>query len=58
MRLSFYNLWRDEAGVSTVEYALLLALVTVSGIGAWRALGTAVRNTLTQVSTGFGTPLN
>jgi len=58
MRSYFYSLWRDEAGVSTVEYALLLALVTIAGIGAWKTLGNAVKNTLTQVSTGFGTPVN
>ena len=58
MRAYFYNLWLDEAGVATVEYALILALVAIASIGAWTALGNKVRNTLTQVSAGFATPLH
>ena len=58
MRAYFNNLWLDEAGVTTVEYALLLALVAVISIGAWKALGTAVNHTLTQVSNGFANPVN
>lgn len=37
------QLWTDEAGLTTVEYALLLALVVVAGIAAWQGLGTTVR---------------
>jgi Flp pilus assembly pilin Flp len=33
-------LWQDEAGLTTVEYALLLALVAIAAIGAWTQLGT------------------
>lgn len=36
-------LLRDEAGLTTVEYALLLALIVVAGIVAWQGLGTTVR---------------
>ncbi|HCA48528.1 MAG TPA: Flp family type IVb pilin [Armatimonadetes bacterium] len=37
-------LWKDEAGLATVEYALLLALVVVAGITAWSTLGATLRN--------------
>ena len=32
---ALHRLWTDEDGVTTVEYALLLALVVVASIGAW-----------------------
>ncbi|MCD6362069.1 MAG: Flp family type IVb pilin [Armatimonadetes bacterium] len=38
------ELWKDEEGLTTVEYALLLALVVVAGIAAWQGLGSTVRN--------------
>jgi len=38
--------WTDEDGLTTVEYALLLALVVVAGIGAWTGLGGAVKTTV------------
>ena len=41
------ELWNDEAGLTTVEYALLLALVVVAGIAAWQGLGGTVENTVT-----------
>ncbi len=40
------ELWKDEAGLTTVEYALLLALVVVAGIAAWQGLGNTVENTV------------
>lgn len=39
-----YKLWKDEEGLTTVEYALLLALVVVAGITAWNTLGGTVGN--------------
>lgn len=33
------ELWTDEEGLTTVEYALLLALVVVAGIAAWQGRG-------------------
>jgi pilus assembly protein Flp/PilA len=38
------DLWKDEEGLTTVEYALLLALVVVAGITAWSTLGDTVGN--------------
>jgi Flp pilus assembly pilin Flp len=42
------ELWRDEEGLTTVEYALLLALVVVAGIAAWQGLGNTVENAVTD----------
>jgi Flp pilus assembly pilin Flp len=36
--------WQDEEGLTTVEYALLLALVVVVAITAWQTLGTGVKS--------------
>jgi len=35
--------------LTTVEYALLLALIVVVAITAWTALGTSVNSTVTSV---------
>lgn len=43
-------LWQDEGGVTTVEYALLLALVSIAAITAWTVLGQRVSNTVTSVN--------
>jgi Flp pilus assembly pilin Flp len=40
---SFLYFLKDEEGVATVEYALLLSVVVVAGIAAWRTLGEAIR---------------
>ena len=37
------SLWADEDGLTTVEYALLLALLVVAAIGVWTAFGGKVR---------------
>ena len=44
------ELWRDEAGLTTVEYALLLVLVAIAAIAAWRTLGQNVSSTVEQVN--------
>lgn len=46
----FRRLWREEEGLTTVEYALLLALVAIAAITAWSTLGGRVRNTVTSVN--------
>ncbi len=45
------QLWKDEEGLTTVEYALLLALVAIAAIGAWTALGGRVNSTVESVNT-------
>lgn len=38
-QLKLRRLHEDEAGLTTVEYALLLTLIAIVAIGAWTALG-------------------
>ena len=37
-------LWQDEAGTTSVEYALLVALIVVPGLAAWQGLRTSLLN--------------
>lgn len=45
------TLWRDEAGVSSVEYAFLLAVVAVASVAAWDRLADTVGNMVVEAST-------
>ncbi len=45
------NLWNDESGISSVEYALLLAFGAAGIILAAGALSDAVQNEMTGVAT-------
>ena len=38
------GVWRDEEGLTTVEYALLLALLVVAALATWTTFGATVRN--------------
>jgi Flp pilus assembly pilin Flp len=38
--------WKDEEGLTTVEYALLLALLVVAALGVWTAFGTQMKSTV------------
>lgn len=38
-QLKLRRLQEDEAGLTTVEYALLLTLIAIVAIGAWTTLG-------------------
>ncbi len=40
----FARLWNDESGISSVEYALLLAFVTAGIIAAAGELSSAISN--------------
>ncbi len=42
------NLHNDEDGLSTVEYIIILILIAVVAIGAWRNFGTAVEARVTE----------
>ncbi len=44
------NLWNDESGISSVEYALLLAFVAAGIIAAAGALSDAVTNEMTDAA--------
>ena len=44
------GLWHDESGISSVEYALLLAFIAAGIITAAEFLSNAVENELTQTA--------
>ncbi len=44
------NLWKDESGISSVEYALLLAFVAAGIIVAADALSNAVSNEMDEAA--------
>ncbi len=44
------KLWKDESGISSVEYALLLAFVAAGIIFAAEALSNAVENEMTDTA--------
>ena len=50
MRKFMTRLWQDESGISSVEYALLLAFVAAGIIIGAEALSTAVENEMTGVA--------
>ena len=41
---------RDEKGATVIEYALIAALVSIAAIVAFKAVGTKVGTTMTNVS--------
>lgn len=49
----FKQLWKDEEGLTTVEYALLLALVAIAAITAWTTLGTRTSNTVSTATSSL-----
>ena len=49
------SVWTDEEGLTTVEYALLLALLVVAAIGVWSAFGAKVQSSVTSSSSAFDT---
>jgi Flp pilus assembly pilin Flp len=41
---------RDEKGLSTVEYIIILVLIAVAGIGLWRAFGDTVAGKISDAT--------
>jgi len=33
------NLWKDQRGLTTVEYIIVLGLIAIVGIAAWQQFG-------------------
>ncbi len=50
MRQFLVTLWTDESGISSVEYALLLAFVAAGIITAAELLSNAVENEMTETA--------
>ena len=52
-RLNGSMLVRDEAGLSTVEYVIILVLVAAIAIGTWQTFGKTVTSGLSNASQKF-----
>jgi len=52
-RLQGSSLVRDEAGLSTVEYVIILVLIAAIAIGTWQTFGTRVKSGLENASNEF-----
>jgi len=50
------RLWTDQAGLVTVEYALLLSLIVVGAMSAWASLGATVRHIIEAAVDEFPSP--
>ncbi len=50
LKQNLARLWNDESGISSVEYALLLAFVAAGIITAAELLSNAVENEMTNVA--------
>jgi Flp pilus assembly pilin Flp len=50
-RVFLRGLWRDESGISSVEYALLLAFIASGIIFAAQELANAVENQMEETAT-------
>ena len=48
------NFWNDESGVTAVEYALIVALITTAIIAAWGLLSNGIQNAFVTISTLLG----
>lgn len=48
-----HAIWHDTDGLTSVEYALLLALLVVAAIAQWTILGTRVQQTVTHSTAAF-----
>lgn len=48
---------KDEQGMATVEYALLLALVAVAAIGVWMGLAEKLKAAIATATNSISEPL-
>lgn len=47
------NLVRDDRGLSTVEYVILLVLIAAVAMGTWQTFGAEVQRKLDNASSEF-----
>jgi Flp pilus assembly pilin Flp len=52
-RLYGSTLVRDQAGLSTVEYVIILVLIAAIAIGTWKTFGGQVKGGLEKAATEF-----
>ena len=48
-KISAKGLLKEDAGMETVELAVVAALVVVAAVGIWQLLGTSIRGVLTNL---------
>jgi len=58
MRDMLKKFWTDEEGLTTVEYALLLALLVVAALATWAAFGNTVKSTVGNANSSIQTAQN
>lgn len=46
--------WKDEEGVTMIEYSLIAALVAIASIAAWTTLGENIQSKMNSVATTVG----
>lgn len=49
------HLSRDDRGMSTVEYVILLAVIVVGAVGTWNSIGDKVKASLGKAETEINT---
>lgn len=54
-RLETSSLAQNEAGLSTVEYVIILVLIAAVAIGTWRSFGEQVQSGLNNAKKEFNT---
>jgi pilus assembly protein Flp/PilA len=47
------KLWKNEDGVTAIEYGLIAALIAVAAIAAFTAVGTNLSTTFNKVATNL-----
>lgn len=52
------SLRRDERGLTTVEYAIVLVLIAAVAVGTWQKFGSMVQNKLVTSNTTIKTELD
>jgi Flp pilus assembly pilin Flp len=48
-------LLKDQRGITTVEYVVILVLVAIGGIGIWNTFSDKIRNKMTDVGSTIST---
>ena len=56
MKQAVHNFLSDESGLTTVEYAVAGALVSLAVVGAFSALGNEVKLTIGKITTAIKAP--
>jgi len=49
------RLVKDDRGLSTVEYVIILVLIASAAVGTWKLLGTTITTKINAANTEIGT---